>query len=93
MGERRRHPRYPFVAHLMIRADPPIGQMTVEARDVSESGFSFATREKLLVGDLIVLGLRNDDQFLVEATVRNVREEGDHFVVGAERTSGADPPS
>ena len=59
--------------------------MVVPARDISESGFSFASAVSLQVGDRILLGLRHDDDFLVEATVRNVREEEDHFVVGAER--------
>jgi PilZ domain len=87
MVERRRHVRFPFERHLQVRADPPVGRIVVDAKDVSESGLSFTTNEKLVVGDLIVLGLQNDDFFLVEATVRNVRQEGDHFIVGAERSS------
>ena len=86
MEERRRHQRYPFDRHLQVRADPPIGKILVAAHDISERGFSFETTSPMHVGDLIVLGLRNEDYFLVEATVRNVRQEGDHFVVGAERT-------
>jgi hypothetical protein len=84
--ERRRHPRFPFERHLQVRADPPVGRIVVDARDVSERGLSFTTDAKMAVGDLIVLGLRNEDFFLVEATVRNVREEDGHFVIGAERT-------
>ncbi len=87
MVERRRHVRFPFERHLQVRADPPIGRIVVDAHDVSESGLSFSTRQELAIGDLIVLGLRDDDFFLVEATVRNVRKEGDRFIVGAERTS------
>jgi len=87
MVERRRHVRFPFERHLQVRADPPVGRIVVDAHDVSESGLSFTTTQKLVVGDLIVLGLQNDDFFLVEATVRNVRAEGDHFIVGAERSS------
>lgn len=87
MIERRRHVRFPFERHLQVRADPPIGRIVVDAHDVSESGLSFTTEQHLAVGDLIVLGLRDDDFFLVEATVRNVRKEGDRYVVGAERTS------
>jgi hypothetical protein len=87
MVERRRHVRFPFERHLQVRADPPVGRIVVDAKDVSESGLSFTTTMKLAVGDLIVLGLQNDDFFLVEATVRNVRAEGDHFIVGAERSS------
>jgi hypothetical protein len=86
MVERRRHVRFPFERHLQVRADPPIGRIVVNAQDVSESGLSFSTEQQLSVGDLIVLGLRDDDFFLVEATVRNVRKEGDHWVIGAERT-------
>jgi hypothetical protein len=85
--ERRRHQRFPFDRHLQVRADPPVGRIIVDAKDVSESGLSFVTAARLSVGDLIVLGLRGEDFFLVEATVRNVRAEGDHFIVGAERTS------
>lgn len=59
--------------------------MIVPARDISESGFSFTSAVGLQVGDRILLGLRHDDDILVEATVRNVRGEGDHFIVGAER--------
>ena len=62
--------------------------MLVRAHDISESGFSFASTISLSVGDRIMLGLRSDDDFLVEATVRNVRTVGDHFIVGAERTDG-----
>ena len=86
MVERRRHVRFPFERHLQVRADPPVGRIIVDAKDVSESGLSFTTHESLTVGDLIVLGLQNDDFFLVEATVRNVRREGDYFIVGAERS-------
>lgn len=84
-AERRRHARYPFERHLEVRAPEPHGRMVVPARDISESGFSFASSVGLQVGDRIMLGLRHDDDFLVEATVRNVRGEGDHFIVGAER--------
>jgi hypothetical protein len=87
MVERRRHVRFPFERHLQVRADPPVGRIVVDAHDVSESGLSFATPQEMSIGDLIVLGLRDDDFFLVEATVRNVRKEGDHYIVGAERTS------
>jgi hypothetical protein len=86
MVERRRHPRFPFEWHLHLRADPPVGRILVDGRDVSESGLSFITRAPLVEGDLIVLGLRDDDSFLVEATVRSVRREGELFVIGAERT-------
>jgi hypothetical protein len=86
MEERRRHPRYRFDRHLQVRAAPPMGKIIVAAHDVSEGGFSFETTAQMHVGDRIVLGLRNEDYFLVEAIVSNVREEGDHFVVGAERT-------
>ncbi len=87
--ERRRYPRFPFERHLQVRADPPVGRIVVEARDVSEAGLSFRTDQRFAIGDLIVLGLRDEDFFLVEVTVRNVREEGGCFVVGAERTSPA----
>jgi hypothetical protein len=87
-ADRRRHQRFPFDRHLQVRADPPVGHIVVDARDVSESGLSFVTAAPLSVGDLIVLGLRGEDFFLVEATVRNVRTEGGQFIVGAERTSG-----
>jgi hypothetical protein len=84
--ERRRHPRFPFERHLQVRADPPVGRIVVEARDVSDIGLSFISEAALAVGDLIVLGLRDEDFFLVEATVRHVRREGERFVIGAERT-------
>jgi hypothetical protein len=85
MVERRRHVRFPFERHLQVRADEPIGRIVVNAHDVSESGLSFSTEQRLAIGELIVLGLRDDDFFLVEATVRNVRKEGNVYVVGAER--------
>ena len=88
-GERRRHARYPFERHLEVRAPEPHGRMLVRAHDISEGGFSFATQAALHVGDHILLGLRNDDDVLVEATVRHVRPEGDHFIVGAERVGNS----
>ena len=87
--ERRRHARYPFERHLEVRAPEPHGRMVVRANDISAGGFSFLTEVDLHIGDHLVLGLRHDDDFLVEATVRSVRRQGDHFVVGAER-HGAD---
>ncbi len=84
-AERRRHARYPFERHVDVRAPEPHGRMRVRAHDISESGFSFSSEVSLEVGDHILLGLRHDDDVLVEATVRNVRAEGDHFIVGAER--------
>jgi hypothetical protein len=84
--ERRRHARYPFERHLEVRAPEPIGKLIVRAHDISESGFSFLSGVSLAIGARILLGLRNDDDFLVEATVRNVRPDGDHFLIGAERT-------
>jgi len=83
--ERRRYVRYPFERHLEVRAPEPLGRMVVRANDISQGGFSFISDRPLHVGDPIVLGLRNDDDFLVEATVRNVRPFGEHFVIGAER--------
>jgi hypothetical protein len=85
--ERRRQARFPFERHLQVRADPPVGRILVEARDVSEIGLSFFSDAALAIGDLIVLGLRDEDFFLVEVTVRNVRREGERFVIGAERTA------
>jgi hypothetical protein len=87
--ERRRHARYPFERHLEVRAPAPHGRMLVRAHDISESGFSFASAVKLDVGDRILLGLRHDDDVLVEATVRNVRADDGHFIVGAERIGAA----
>jgi hypothetical protein len=83
--ERRRHVRYPFGRHLEVRAAAPVGKILVKARDISERGFSFATEVSLQVGDRIQLGLRHDEDVLIEATVRNVRREGGCFIVGAER--------
>jgi hypothetical protein len=88
LEERRKHARYPFERHLEVRAPAPYGRMVVRANDISAGGFSFVTEAGLRVGDHITLGLRHDDDFLVEATVRSVRLEGDHFVIGAERTGG-----
>jgi len=85
--ERRRHSRFPFAHHLQVRADPPVGRILVNARDISERGLSFETDARLAVGQLIILGLRHADDFLVEAKVRNVRVEGGRYIVGAERTS------
>ncbi len=83
--ERRRHARYPFERHLEVRAPAPHGKLLVRAHDISESGFSFTTDRDFMVGDRILLGLRHDDDVLVEATVRNVRAAGASFIVGAER--------
>jgi hypothetical protein len=84
--ERRRHARYPFERHLEVRAPAPFGRLLVRAHDISESGFSFASEIELHVGDRIMLGLRNDEDVLVEAEVRNVRLVGERqYVVGAER--------
>ena len=85
MPERRRHARYPFERHLEVRATAPYDKMLVRAHDISESGFSFASTVNLEVGERISLGLRSDDDFLVEATVRNVRHAGELYIVGAER--------
>jgi hypothetical protein len=84
--DRRRHARYPFDRHLEVNAPDPHGRMLVRAHDISESGFSFTTEAPLHVGDRIMLGLRDDDDIRVEALVRNVRQVGRYFVVGAERT-------
>ncbi len=86
--ERRRHARYPFERHLEVRAPAPHGRMVVRANDISAGGFSFVTEADLQVGDHLVLGLRHDDDFLVEATVRSVRRQGEQFIVGAERQGG-----
>jgi hypothetical protein len=59
--------------------------MVVRANDISQGGFSFECDQPLVVGDHIVLGLRHDDDFLVEAEVKNVRSLGDRYIVGAER--------
>ena len=87
--ERRRHARYPFERHLEVRAPAPLGRLLVHAHDISESGFSFASDVELHVGDRIMLGLRSDEDVLVEAEVRNVRTIDGHFVVGAERLGHA----
>ena len=87
--ERRRHARYPFERHLEVRAPAPVGRMLVRAHDISESGFSFTTDVTLHVGDRIMLGLRHDDDVLVVAEVRNIRREGELFVVGAERIAAS----
>ena len=68
-----------------LSLEAPIGKLLVRAHDISESGFSFTTDVTLHVGDHIMLGLRHDDEMLVVATVRNVRRQGELFVVGAER--------
>jgi hypothetical protein len=81
--DRRRHARYPFERHLEVRIAS--GRMVVRANDISQGGFSFVSDKPLAVGEHIVLGLRHDDDFLVEATVRNIRADGDQFIVGAER--------
>jgi hypothetical protein len=81
--ERRRHVRYPFERHLEVRA--PHGTLLVRAHDISESGFSFSTEVTFQIGDHVMLALRHDDDFLVEATVRSVRTEGKVLIVGAER--------
>lgn len=88
-SERRRHVRYPFDRHLEVRAPEPFGKLLVRAHDISESGFSFATDAELRAGDHIMLGLRHDDDFLVEAEVRSVRTDGGHFIIGAERVGRA----
>jgi hypothetical protein len=84
-SERRRHARYPFERHLELRAPDPHGRLVVRAHDISESGFSFVSDVSLTVGDRIQLSLRHDDDFYVEATVRNVRAAGERWVIGAER--------
>jgi hypothetical protein len=81
--ERRRHARYPFERHLEVRV--PAGRIVVRANDISQGGFSFVSQQPLVVGEHIVLGLRHDDDFLVEAEVKNVRADGEHFIIGAER--------
>jgi hypothetical protein len=88
IAERRRHVRYPFERPLDVRAPAPLGDMVVLAHDISQSGFSFVTEQALAIGDRIVLALRNDDDFFVEATVRNVRPHGAQFLIGAERVVG-----
>jgi hypothetical protein len=87
MKERRRHRRFPFARHLRICGDPPLGEVVVDARDVSERGLSFVSDVPIAVGELLILALRRDDGFKVQIKVRNVRPEGARYVVGAERTS------
>ena len=83
--ERRRHERYPFERSLELHAPSPYGTIVVLAQDISESGFSFSSGVRLAVGDQIRLALRHDDDFHVVAQVRNVRRQGDCWVIGAER--------
>jgi len=87
MTERRRHPRFPFATHLRLCADPPVGTVVVDALDVSERGMSFVTDVPLSIGELLVLGLHREASFKVEVKVRNVRRDGERFVIGAERTT------
>ena len=72
-----------------MRAPAPYGRMLVRAHDISESGFSFSTDVTLNVGDRIMLGLRHDDDFLVEALIRNIRRDGEFFIIGAERVASS----
>ena len=81
--------RYPFDRHLEVRAPEPHGKLLVRAHDISESGFSFTTDAELHLGDHILLGLRHDDDVLVEAEVRSIRTVGGHFIIGAERIGRA----
>jgi hypothetical protein len=87
--ERRRHERYPFERSLELRAPAPLGTLVVVAHDISESGFSFSSGVTLAVGDRILLALRHDDDFHVQAEVRNVRRHGDRWIIGAERVHAA----
>ena len=87
MMERRRHRRFPFARHLRITGDPPLGEILVDARDVSERGLSFVSDVPMQVGELLILALRQNEGFRVQIKVRNVRAEGARYVVGAERTS------
>jgi hypothetical protein len=83
--ERRKHARFPFDRDLEIWAGEDAEARMVRANDISAGGFSFVSDEALKVGQPIVLGLRDIGEFLVRATVRNVRRENGHYIVGAER--------
>ena len=83
--ERRRHARYPFERNLEVRVPPRRATLMVRALDISQSGFSFFTDCELQIGEHLVLTLRSDDDFFVEAEVRHVRSAGDAWVIGAER--------
>lgn len=87
MRERRRHPRFTFGKHLRISGDPPLGEIVVDARDVSERGVSFVSDVQVAVGELLILALQREPETKVQIKVRNVRAEGRRYVVGAERTS------
>jgi hypothetical protein len=86
--ERRRHERYSFQRHLEVRASGP-DYLVVRAHDISQSGFSFLADRPFEVGQRIVLALRSDDEFSIEATVRYARRDPDAsrecYIVGAER--------
>ncbi len=87
MKERRRHPRFPFGRHLRISGDPPLGEITVDARDVSERGLSFVSDVPVAVGELLILALVRAPETKVQIKVRNVRHEGSRYIVGCERTA------
>jgi hypothetical protein len=88
-AERRRHERFTFTSVLEVRLSGQPQWLEARACDVSVSGLSFVIGAALKVGDEIRLGLPNSEgsQFVLEATVRHVRENGAEFVIGAERKS------
>lgn len=87
MMERRRHPRFPFGRHLRISGDPPLGEITVDALDVSERGLAFVSDVPVAVGELLIMALERDPGIRVQIKVRNVRPNGPRYIVGAERTA------
>lgn len=87
--ERRRHARFPFERDLEVWTDERLEPMIVRAYDISESGFSFVTDRNIEVGEHLVLGLKDVDDFLVQAKVRNIRPVAEGYIVGAERLGHA----
>jgi hypothetical protein len=86
-AERRRYQRFTFTSVLEVRLAGQIDWHRARACDVSVGGLAFETERPLAVGDEIRLGLPNSEgsPFILDATVRYVRNDGDRFVIGAER--------
>ncbi len=87
--ERRKHARFPFERHLEVWATDRVEPLLVRAHDISAGGFSFWSDEQLTIGEGLVLGLRDIDDFLVKAEVRSVRHIAGGWLIGAVRLQSA----
>jgi hypothetical protein len=80
----RRHQRYALDGEVEVRAGEHANRLTVQARDLSESGFSFISEIPLLEGEHVWICPRYARGTRLLATVRHVECRAGLWVMGVE---------